>query len=91
MSLEQLTLDSGITTEPNDANAVPELIQQLQHDLINLQPNEYATRLELPSKARKLVQALETPRETMMQHCWAQVGLASYPLRFAIPLHIFQD
>lgn len=35
-----------------------------------------AARLSMLEAARSLVHALETPRETMIKHCWAQVSYA---------------
>lgn len=78
MPSEELTLDSPLVTQANDIDAVPELIQQLQDGLVSLQSDDHDTRLDLLSKARSLVQALEAPRETMVKHCAAQVRPVLY-------------
>lgn len=88
MSSGKLTLGSRIVTEPNDVNVVPGIIQQLHEGLVNLQLNEDEVRLDFLSKARKLVQALETPKETMLKHCWAQVRHLSYTVHLVLPLQI---
>jgi hypothetical protein len=59
-------------TRASDSTAVPEILQDIQTfgDLPSVQDGN--SRLELLAKARELVRALETPRETMIKHCWAQ-------------------
>ncbi|KAI7228161.1 hypothetical protein KC330_g8046 [Hortaea werneckii] len=72
---------------PCDDAAVPDLLDRIQvtgqdyitkhlhHD--NTDRNQKnSTRLTLLSHARALVRALETPRETMIKHCWAEPSAA---------------
>lgn len=62
---------------PNDLEAVPQLadsIKALSKDVPTKNDRSDAGRRELLAHARHLVQALETPRETMIKHCWAQVS-----------------
>ncbi|KAH6640167.1 S-adenosyl-L-methionine-dependent methyltransferase [Chaetomium tenue] len=57
---------------PNDPESVPGLIQDISAAGYDLDSDDGASRLRLLGKARDLVRALETPRETMIKHCWAQ-------------------
>lgn len=63
-------------TSATDAAAVPALIKELSALGENFDENsDDETRLSLCLKARTLWKALETPRETMIRHCWGQVSL----------------
>lgn len=67
--------DASIITQPSDAKAVPDLI----NDIANLSGPVLGTwddeaRQALRDKARELMLALETPRETMIRHSWADVS-----------------
>lgn len=68
--------------QPNNIEAVPTLLEQIKtgFDVVNAS-NE--GRKDLVIKCRALVQALETPRETMIYHCWAQVS-ANLPVLFKL-------
>lgn len=58
----------------------PDEIPRLAGDIASLgasPPEDDTARLELLKKARSLVQALETPRETMIRHLWAEVSRPS--------------
>lgn len=60
---------------PGDLNAVPLIIKELSSlggapDVSKIDDSQ---RLELISKTKSLLLALETPRETMIRHCWGQV------------------
>jgi hypothetical protein len=58
-----------------DAGAVSSLIKELSAQGSNFDENtDDETRLSLCLKARELWKALETPRETMIRHCWGQVS-----------------
>lgn len=66
-------IDFQITTSPS----APEQLEQLQKK-IELHSQAYSNgdsnaRLKLLDTARSLVQAMETPQETMLRYCWAQV------------------
>lgn len=63
----------SVALQPNDIDAVPNLIKELQAGLDSLANGGDAVRHEMLLKARTLTQALEAPRETMVKHCWAQV------------------
>ncbi|KAJ5381735.1 uncharacterized protein N7496_004163 [Penicillium cataractarum] len=59
--------------EPNNTEAVPALLEQIKKDFDVFNASNQG-RKDLVIKCRALVQALETPRETMLYHCWAQNG-----------------
>lgn len=66
-------------TSATDAAAVPSLIKELGALGGGFDENtDEETRLSLCLKARELWKALETPRETMIRHCWGQVGAHWY-------------
>lgn len=66
-------VDISIVTTPNNINAVSSLLDELRkgHEALPAKGDE--GRKDLLLLARTLVQSLETPRETMAKHCWAQV------------------
>jgi len=62
-------------TAPTDAGAVTSLIEELSSlgkGWAADGSSDEDIRLNLLAKARALRNALETPRETMIRHCWAQ-------------------
>lgn len=67
--------DLSTVLKPNDLDAVPRLAENISKLGGGLLIKDDSRRRELLAQARSLVQALETPRETMIKHCWAQVGL----------------
>ncbi|KAK1973862.1 hypothetical protein LZ30DRAFT_814830 [Colletotrichum cereale] len=54
--------------------AIPDLLEKITAGVSNLSTGGDEARHELLIKARTMVQALETPRETMVKHCWGQIG-----------------
>lgn len=83
----------SVAWSPNDAAAVPGLLTRitrrfgkwraLETEEDDVQRDQ--ARHDLLLEARALVQALETPRETTIKHCWAQVRLKSfsrYPMAY---------
>lgn len=65
----------NLTTKPTDISAVKGLLQQIvigANDLLT--SGDEQVRYDVLNKARALVLALQTPRETMVEHCWAQVS-----------------
>ena len=63
-------------TDPTDAAGVSSLIEELSSlgkGWAAGGSSDEDIRLKLLSKARALRNALETPRETMIRHCYAQV------------------
>jgi hypothetical protein len=79
----QVSVDISTALQPNDSSAVPEILKGITSlgDAPAVDNDE--TRLALLAKARDLVRALETPRETMIKHNWAQVCPSSSLVRCA--------
>lgn len=69
-------VDLSVAIGPNDAQAVPELVKSIVEGFGDLPSGGDRARHALILHARNLVQALETPRESMIKHTWAQVSLA---------------
>lgn len=70
-------LDPAVVIAPSDLDAVPRLLSEVAaggEALFKAEGGALAPRLDLIAKARKLVNALETPRETMIQLLWADVS-----------------
>lgn len=72
--------DLSIATEPNDIEAVPTLLREITKAYDQFTTSN-SGRDDLLAKCRTLVQALETPRETMIYHCWAHASTPPFPLR----------
>jgi hypothetical protein len=66
-------VDISVALKPNDLKVVPSLVQDITAFGEKASNGDEDARLQLVEKARSLVRALETPRETMIKHCWAQV------------------
>ncbi|KAK7429787.1 hypothetical protein QQZ08_003632 [Neonectria magnoliae] len=69
------TVDLASATRPSNPDAVSQLIENINVLHKNLEAGGEETRHELLIKARSLVQSLQTPREIMLQHTWADPGL----------------
>ncbi|KAF4231161.1 hypothetical protein CNMCM8980_005112 [Aspergillus fumigatiaffinis] len=69
----QSPVDVSIATEPNNLEAVPTLLKEITESFDAFITSNVG-RTDLLAKCRTLVQSLETPRETMIYHCWAQTG-----------------
>lgn len=67
-------VDVSLTTKPTDISAVPGLLREIVTGAEDLSKGDDQLRHDVLKKARALVLALQTPRETMVEHCWAQVG-----------------
>ena len=78
----------AIARTPTNAAAIPDLIEQIASSDFNTVIEHYEARLRLLSKARNLVQALETPRETMVREalCWVRRSVSSPILNYLKPL-----
>ncbi|RTE85342.1 hypothetical protein BHE90_000116 [Fusarium euwallaceae] len=70
----QPPVDVAVATSPNNLDAVPGLLKDITAGASALSTGGDEARHELLIKARTLVQSLETPRETMIKHTWAQTG-----------------
>lgn len=75
MEASQVPVCLSIATEPNNIEEAPRLLREIT-ELFDSGLNSNEGRKELLRKCRNLVQALETPRETMVNHCWAQVRVS---------------
>lgn len=71
---DQSAVDVSIAISPNNIDAVPSLLKDITAGVAALETGGDEARHDLLIKARTLVQSLETPRETMVKHCWAQTG-----------------
>lgn len=71
---ERTPLDSSFAIQASDNKAVVGLLNNIGTLGASFSPDDNDARLKLLKEARQLVQALETPRETMVKHLWAQVG-----------------
>lgn len=72
-------VDLLIATRPNSAEAIPDLLKEITKGVDNLTTRSEEDRKDLVVKCRALARAIETPRETMVDHCWGQVrALGSY-------------
>lgn len=80
-------VDFSVAVCPNDLGSVSALAKSIATDAAELSSGDDAARHALIIKARTLVQSLETPRETMTKHTWAQ---ASSP-RLYCPGGVFLD
>lgn len=72
-----VVVDKAVATKPNNMDAVPSLVKQINAGVDALGTGSDEARHALLVKARNLMQALETPRETMIKHCWAQVSITT--------------
>ena len=68
----------SVALSPCNTESVPGLVKDISSLEKALSNNEPGARIELLEKARSLVRAVETPRETMIKHCWAQVSQLIY-------------
>lgn len=66
-------VDIAVALRPGDSTAVPKILEDISSFGSAPSVDHDNTRLGLLAKARELVRALETPRETMIKHNWAQV------------------
>ena len=73
-SAKRPAVDISVALQANDLGSVPKLSKGIFSLSTAASDGDEAARLELVEKARALVRALETPRETMIKHCWAQVS-----------------
>lgn len=73
MAVHDAPVDVSIATSPNNLEAAPGLVKEINEGLKSLASGGHEARHELIVKARSLMLALEAPRETMIKHCWAQV------------------
>ncbi|KAM0226481.1 hypothetical protein ACHAQD_000403 [Fusarium lateritium] len=68
-------VDLSLATRPGDIDSVAGLIQELSELQKEIENGGENTRHDMLVKARSLVHSLQTPREIMIQHTWADPGL----------------
>ncbi|GJD01163.1 O-Methyltransferase [Colletotrichum higginsianum] len=73
---ERTPLDVSVAVQANDARSVAELSDAVGSLGRTFSPENEEGRLQLLKQTRSLLQALETPRETMIKHCWAQPSVS---------------
>ncbi|KAI1391437.1 S-adenosyl-L-methionine-dependent methyltransferase [Hypoxylon trugodes] len=81
--------DPSIALKPCDFDSVNTHVKKINELVGSISPTDNVTRNELAETARKLVRALETPRETMIKHCWAQPA-AMTALTTGVELGLFE-
>jgi hypothetical protein len=69
--MDQTSRLDAIATKANDLARVPSLIEEIEF-YAEFPEHEYHRR-HLLRMARNLVHALETPQETVLRLCWAEV------------------
>jgi hypothetical protein len=72
----QLQPSLDVAISPNDPSKIPSTIESIKSLGNAYSTTDDAVRRQLLAEARQLVRALETPRETMIKHNWAQVSVA---------------
>ncbi|EFX00449.1 hydroxyindole O-methyltransferase [Grosmannia clavigera kw1407] len=82
-------VDVSIALAPCNIDVVPKLIEEISRRTASATSGDEAARLELAEKARSLVRALETPRETMIKHCWAQPTVFT-AITFGVDIGLFK-
>ncbi|KAH6884397.1 S-adenosyl-L-methionine-dependent methyltransferase [Thelonectria olida] len=70
--IDQHKVDVSIALKANDAAAVPDLIKEITALGKGFNADDDQARIKLAMKARTLWKSLETPRETMIRHLWAE-------------------
>lgn len=72
----EVSMSVPVSTALSSSN--PAIVPACAKDIARLgetfSSTDSATRQELLRRSRELVLALETPRETMIRHCWAEVS-----------------
>jgi hypothetical protein len=74
-----VTVDISVALSPTDLKSVPSLLAEIASLGSSLDDGDNHARLALLQKAKALVTALETPRETMIKHNWAEVSVPVHP------------
>ena len=67
------SVDLSFATRPGNIDAVGDLVQELSTLQRDLNHGDENIRQTMLVKARTLVHSLQTPREIMVQHTWADV------------------
>lgn len=85
-------IDASIAAAPCDIASVPSLLDDITHLRrgFDASTRDRASRLALLAKARTLVQALETPRETMLRHVGAETA-CFFSLALGVDIGLFVE
>lgn len=70
-------VDVSVATSPNHLEATPQLLKDLTEGISKLTSGgnvDDVLRQDMSTKARDIMLALETPRETSIKHIWGEVG-----------------
>lgn len=65
--------DDNVAISPSAPEQLASLVREIESQAKSYARNEPEARLKLVGAAQSLVQSMETPRETMLRYCWAQV------------------
>ena len=71
---EESLVDPAIISIPDDIQALPGLLEKVAAGINALVSGVHTDRQELLVNCRSMLRAIKTPRETMVEHCWAQVS-----------------
>ncbi|KOS41203.1 hypothetical protein ACN38_g7928 [Penicillium nordicum] len=67
-------VDLLIATRPSSAELIPGLLEEITKGVNHLAAGNEEDRKDVLIKCRALARAIETPRETLVDHCWGQMG-----------------
>ncbi|TDZ41284.1 O-methyltransferase mpaG [Colletotrichum trifolii] len=81
-------IDASVALKACDLPAVNSHVKHINAVSDLVAAGDDASRLSMLASARSLVHALETPRETMIKHCWAQPA-AFTALTYAVDSGLF--
>ncbi|KAI9367783.1 O-methyltransferase [Aspergillus egyptiacus] len=74
MAAQDTVVDISIASRPTNADEALTLLKDITEDVKHLSSDTGEIRKNAISKCRSLLQALSTPREIMVDHCWGQIG-----------------
>ncbi|KAK0710297.1 S-adenosyl-L-methionine-dependent methyltransferase [Lasiosphaeria miniovina] len=85
---DSASIDVSVALAPCDLEAVLGLVGNIASLSKDLTATDHETRLKVLADARALVQALETPRETMLRHLWTN-GTSTAALAIGVETGLF--
>jgi hypothetical protein len=77
-----------LAVSPNLPDQVPGLLDKIAAFSKQYLGAEPQARLKLLETARSLVYALETPREAIIRHCWAEVRVALIEIQLLLYIYL---
>jgi hypothetical protein len=66
-------INPKVATSPSSPEDLQRLLKEINTQSTAYHDGESEARLKLVDAARSLVHAMETPQETMLRYCWAEV------------------